>query len=154
MSDDTWIIIPNWDKFQHYKDRDPVWIKLYTELNSRAEWLDLTDAERGLLVTVWVEYARSDGRLRASKIPSSARQKGRKRGLDRLVQAGFLRLRASTPARARARGTAKTPRDRDRDRDRTPKPPLNLKLVCPECGLELKSARRLNEHREVVHATT
>ena len=41
---DGWIVIPNWDKFQHYKDRDPVWIKLYLELNSRDDWRRLTFA--------------------------------------------------------------------------------------------------------------
>ena len=47
---ERWIVIPNWDKFQHYSDRDPVWIKVYTELNSRDEWRQLSYAQRGLLV--------------------------------------------------------------------------------------------------------
>jgi hypothetical protein len=92
---DLYIVIPNWGKFQHYKDRRPVWIKLYTELNSRDDWLELTDAERGLLVLIWIEYARAGGRLRVSRLPSSGRQKGRKRGLERLNDAGFIELLAS-----------------------------------------------------------
>ena len=58
---EQWIVVPGWDKFQHYKDRAPPWIKLYTELNSRADWLGLGVAERGLLCTIWVEYSRSHG---------------------------------------------------------------------------------------------
>ena len=34
---DGWIVIPNWEKFQHYTDRNPPWVKLYTELNRRDE---------------------------------------------------------------------------------------------------------------------
>ena len=29
----------NWDKFQHYKDRDPVWIKLHPELLDNDDYL-------------------------------------------------------------------------------------------------------------------
>jgi hypothetical protein len=92
-----WIVIPNWDKFQHYKDRTPPWIKLYTELNSSDAWLSLTDAERGLLVTIWVEYARSRGDLKASRVPAARAQKNRRRGFERLNDAGFIQLSASRP---------------------------------------------------------
>ena len=95
MTPDLWITVPNWDKFQHYKDRTPPWIKLYTELNSSNAWLDLTDAERGLLVTIWIEYARARGDLRASNVPSCVRQKRRMCSLERLNQAGFIELSAS-----------------------------------------------------------
>ena len=57
---DGWIVIPNWDKFQHYKNRGPVWIKLYTELRDRDEWRHLTLAARGLLASIWIEYAARD----------------------------------------------------------------------------------------------
>jgi hypothetical protein len=111
VSDDPWIIVPSWRKFQHYTDRDPPWIKLYTELGSNDDWLELTDAECGLLVRIWVEYARSRGVLRASRVPAAALQKNRRRGLERLVQAGFIHLSASKPlalAHARARAKKKS----------------------------------------------
>lgn len=92
---DLYIVIPNWGKFQHYKDRRPVWIKLYTELNSRDDWNALTYSERGLLVTIWVEYARAGGRLKVSNVPSIGRQKSAKRGFERLNHAGFIRFSAS-----------------------------------------------------------
>jgi len=97
MSDDPWIVIPSWDKFQHYGNRQPVWIKVYAELNSRDDWLDLSDAERGLLVVIWIEYARSRGHLKSARLPAGVRQKGRRRALDRLVHAGFIALSASKP---------------------------------------------------------
>ena len=54
---DCWIVVPNWDKFQHYNDREPAWIKLYTELNASDDWLDLS-RQNGDVDTVWIEYAR------------------------------------------------------------------------------------------------
>lgn len=104
MSADPWIVIPNWGKFQHYKDRRPVWIKLYTELNSRDDWLELTDAERGLLAIIWIEYARSGGRLRLSTVRALVRSGRHWNGrtiarfmtrIERLNHAGFIELSAS-----------------------------------------------------------
>jgi hypothetical protein len=95
VSNDPWIVVPNWEKFQHYKDRRPLWIKLYTELNSRDDWLELTFAERGLLVTIWIEYARAGGRLRRSKVPAKGPLRHLQRHLERLNHAGFIRLSAS-----------------------------------------------------------
>jgi hypothetical protein len=92
---DPWIIVPNWRRFQHYKDRRPLWIKVYTELNSRDDWCDLTDAECGLLVRIWIEYARSGGRLKLSRLPSVVGQRSRRRQLQRLNHAGFIELSAS-----------------------------------------------------------
>jgi hypothetical protein len=94
---DLWIVVPNWGRFQHYKDRNPTWIKLYTELNSNDEWLNLTDAQRGLLAVIWVEYARSRGRLESAKIPAKARQRSRKRALEALSDAGLIELVDSKP---------------------------------------------------------
>ena len=34
-----WIEIVNWDKFQHYKDRRPVWIKLHLDLLDNDDYL-------------------------------------------------------------------------------------------------------------------
>jgi hypothetical protein len=40
------IQIKNWDRFQHYKDRDPPWIKLYRDLLSAESWVLGTDSSR------------------------------------------------------------------------------------------------------------
>ena len=36
------IIIRNWDKLQHFKDRDPIWIKLYRALRHNRRWRQLS----------------------------------------------------------------------------------------------------------------
>jgi hypothetical protein len=97
--DDTFISVPNWTKFQHYKDRSPSWIKVYTDLNSRDEWLGLTWGQRGLLVTAWLEYARSATHLRSEtlrRLGSSAGSRYFQRDLEALNHAGFLLFPAST----------------------------------------------------------
>jgi hypothetical protein len=110
---DGWIVIPGWDKFQHYADRRPVWIRLYTELRDRDEWRALTLAEQGLLVNIWIEYASSDGLLAFRRFPSRIPQKISRRSLDSLRDAGFIEVSASKPLAIRY----------PRDRDRTPKSP-------------------------------
>ena len=33
------LTIKNWHKFQHYKDRNPPWIKLHYEILTRPDWV-------------------------------------------------------------------------------------------------------------------
>jgi hypothetical protein len=127
VNGDSWIVIPNWDKFQHYKDRDPPWIKLYTELNRRDDWRTLTYAERGLLCSLWTEYCVAGGVLRVSDLGARCGQRVDSRALDSLNHAGFIQLAASKPlALARPRETEKRQRrktpSRSRAKPATPTP--------------------------------
>lgn len=101
---ERWVVVRNWDKFQHYKDREPLWIKVYLELANDEDWCQLSLAARGLLVSLWVEYGASRGILPLGSIAPRIRQKVLKKTLDSLVQAGFIALSASKPlALARSR---------------------------------------------------
>ena len=42
MADAPEITIRNWEKLQHFKDRDPIWIKLYRALRQNRRWRLLT----------------------------------------------------------------------------------------------------------------
>jgi hypothetical protein len=64
MRSDDWIVIPNWDVYQHYKHRDPVWLRDYVRQLANPQWLDLNLAQRGLLWTSRLAYAHHNGRLR------------------------------------------------------------------------------------------
>lgn len=46
--------IKNWKEFQHYKDRDPKWIKLYTKLLNDDEWFSLDPKHAKVLVMLWL----------------------------------------------------------------------------------------------------
>jgi hypothetical protein len=94
---DRWIVIPNWDKFQHYKHRNPTWIKVYTELNSDPNWEALTMHQRGLLVTIWIEHARSRGQVRYEQAQSWVGSGFKHASLEALVDAGFIEVSASRP---------------------------------------------------------
>ena len=131
----SWIVVPNWPKFQHYSDdRALVWIKLYLELRSRDDWRQLSLAARGLLVSIWIEYAASDGQIRTSDLQHRVNHRIPKGSWDSLLQAGFLRLRASKPlalARARARR-----REAEKEKE-TPKPPSTKKTNSRVTGWRL-----------------
>lgn len=93
---DHWIVIPGWEKFQHYRDRTPPWIKNYTSLLQRDSYLELTAAQRSLLHGVWLLYAMGDGQLRVRTL-SVLKLRYRRSDVDALNDAGYLRLRASKP---------------------------------------------------------
>ncbi len=46
--------VKNFEKFQHYKDRSPVWIKLYRSLLRDYEFAQLPDSARGQLLMIWL----------------------------------------------------------------------------------------------------
>lgn len=64
MSQDLWIIVPRWTEFQHYRDRDPKWIKVYNNLLSSDDYLDLSGHRRAVLHGLWLAYAASGCELR------------------------------------------------------------------------------------------
>lgn len=90
----------NWDKFQHYKDRNPPWIKLHRDLLNNKEFMRLPLASKALAPLLWLLASESvDGsfdadidelefRLRLSKDDIS-------KGLKPLIDNGFF-LDAST----------------------------------------------------------
>jgi hypothetical protein len=103
-----WIEIRNWDRFQQYRDRDPIFIKNYVALLHDDDYLGLTGHQRAVLHGLWLAYASSGCQLRVDTA-SLSRQLGLRvssQTLERLNHAGFIRFRASKPlalARARAR---------------------------------------------------
>ena len=101
MSDDGWIVVRNWDKFQHYKKRNPTWIKLYTSIGSDDDFTRLSFGAQGLLVRIWCEYARAHGALSVAQMRRiscrCAAQRSFMRHLVSLNDAGFITILASRP---------------------------------------------------------
>jgi hypothetical protein len=52
------IAIRNWEKFQHYKDRDPPWIKFYRDILTAESWVLGTDSSRLVQVASMLLAAR------------------------------------------------------------------------------------------------
>lgn len=57
--------VKNWERWQSYrKDRgQPPWIKLHREVMRNPEWVQLSDAQRGQLVSIWILAADRNGEL-------------------------------------------------------------------------------------------
>jgi hypothetical protein len=94
----SWIEIPNWERFQHYGlYRRPLWIKNYTMLLHKDDYLDLPVGARGLLHGIWLAYADRDGLLRTSDLNAILKSQTRASTLESLNHAGLLLLSASKP---------------------------------------------------------
>ena len=52
------IVVKNWERFQHYKDRDPPWVKLYRDILSAESWVLGTNDSRLLQLAIIMLAAR------------------------------------------------------------------------------------------------
>ncbi len=52
-----------WQKFQHYKDRAPPWIKLYRDLLDDLDWHELRGEDAKALIMMWIIASENDGAL-------------------------------------------------------------------------------------------
>lgn len=83
--------VVGFDRFQHYGDRKPIWIKLYNSLLDDYDFAQLEDAARFHLVAIWLLASRTN-----NEMPDDARWISRMIGatspvnIDALVSAGFI----------------------------------------------------------------
>lgn len=86
-----YLSVCNWDKFQHYKKRNPPWIKLHCELLANYEFNCLQDASKSHLMLIWLMASQCD-----NKIPNDPTWLQRKLGTEKkpdinlLIEKGFL----------------------------------------------------------------
>lgn len=62
--------IKDWNKFQHFKDRKPTWIKLYRCILDDIEWFNLSDEASKCLIMLWLIASEKDGYLPDIKVIS------------------------------------------------------------------------------------
>jgi uncharacterized phage protein (TIGR02220 family) len=82
--------VKNWEEFQHYKDRNPPWIKLHRGLLDNYEFCSLEDAQKAHLVMIWIHASQNDG-----LVPNDVKFLERKLSVSKLnlrmfVELGFL----------------------------------------------------------------
>jgi hypothetical protein len=86
-------LIRNWGEFQHYKQRNPPWIKLHFATLASEDWVIWDDASRVLAITCMLIASRNDG-----KIPNNPKYLQRVGYLNDLpdfqplVDCGFLQV--------------------------------------------------------------
>ena len=84
------IRILNWEKFQHYRDREPPWIKLHSRLLQNYEFRCLQDDSKLLLILLWLV------RSRVSDVPADPKYLREMTSikhpirLQPLIDAGFI----------------------------------------------------------------
>lgn len=59
--------IRNWKKFQHYKDRNPPWIKLHESVLASADWVMLDNDGRVLAIACMLVAAKNDNQIDTSE---------------------------------------------------------------------------------------
>jgi len=103
------IAIKAWDTFQHYKDRDPPWVKLYRDLLTAESWVLGTDDSRLVQVASMLLAARYRNATPLnyplfSKVASLDLSESRFRtAIDHLVATGFLEIQGdAAPVKASA----------------------------------------------------
>jgi hypothetical protein len=55
--------IRNWEKFQHYKFRNPSWVKLHVQILQSEDWVTLDDASRLLALICLMLAAKHNGHI-------------------------------------------------------------------------------------------
>jgi len=102
-----YIEIANWNKFQHYKERNPPWIKLYSYLLDDDDFDYLPDASKMLYFCLILFASRRDNKIRfdlkwlQKKLPIE--EKLTMKTIQPLIEAGFIERKqdASTPIAGR-----------------------------------------------------
>ena len=89
--------IANWEKYQHYKNRNPRWVKLYIDTFNRPNWISLDDKSKFLLLICLGIGAICDGKVpKCAKTLQKISNLRRKPDLKPLIDIGFLLDDAST----------------------------------------------------------
>jgi hypothetical protein len=92
MTNDYYELI-NWEEYQHYKNRKPIWIKLYQDILTSPTWIFCDDQTKALMVAIMLLAARTNNRVPASlEYIQTAGNLKKKPNLKSLVNTGFMRL--------------------------------------------------------------
>ena len=92
--------IPTWRDYQHYKDRDPPWIKLHFSLMTSPTWVMLDDASRVLAIASMLIASRNHGKVPAD--PAYIKRVAYLSSADftPLLSCGFLKVSSEMLANA------------------------------------------------------
>lgn len=85
--------VRNWTKFQHYKNRNPPWIKLHIEILASEDWVSLDDASKLLAIVCMMIASKNDGHVPDSpEYIQRVAYLDKKPNLKPLVDCGFLEI--------------------------------------------------------------
>lgn len=136
----TYLSVPNWHRYQHYRDRTPVWVKLYVESINDEKLRSLSLEAR----LVWHEMLKLAGTFQ-NAVPNSPEVCANLAGIEtaiwreaveELVKKRLLRVKqtrrgASKPASKLGSAEKEVRRDKERAREAS----SEEQTPCPECDL-------------------
>lgn len=133
-----YLYVKNLEKWQHYKDRTPPWIKLHRDILNDYEFTTLEDHQKAHLMLIWVVASQMD-----NKIPNDpawlARKIGATTDIDTsiLIKKDFLgRYQDASSALAEvyqdAMRETETEGEKEKHKPSIPKPKPVKKLARPE----------------------
>ncbi len=111
----TFLKVRNWEQFQHYKDRNPPWIKLHFALLASEDWVTLDDASKLLAIVCMLVASRNGG-----MVPNNPAYLKRLAYLDTtpnlqpLISCGFLSKVLATASAPQADARPETETDTER----------------------------------------
>jgi hypothetical protein len=83
--------VRKWEDFQHYKQRNPPWIRLHRTLLRDHKFNKLSEAEQWMLVRIWLLASETDNHMAYDeRWVRRAINSARKVPVDKFVQMGFL----------------------------------------------------------------
>lgn len=129
-----YISIKNWEKFQHYKDRSPPWIKLHREILDDYEFSSLSDEAKCHVMLIWVLASQNDNKLPAD--PAWLKKRlgvTSKIDINHLIKHGFLILE---------RSASSLPLEERRDRGETEEIKINAETLSIEHVQEWLDGKR------------
>lgn len=135
MMPEPMLTVKNWDKFQHYKDRNPPWIKLYTDTFHRRDFNRLPDDSKLLALCIWTLAAREASCAKGSipldldwiKMQCGLGPTVTKSSLQVLISQGFVTCDSDMLADCKQDAIPEERRGEKRKREKTP--PADLSLV-------------------------
>lgn len=87
----TFIKVKDFDKQQHYKDRNPLWIKLYNNLLESYEYSQLSDSSKGHLLGVMLLASRCNNKIPNDPVWISQKTSSKSKvNIKELIDFGFL----------------------------------------------------------------
>ncbi len=98
--------VKNWKRFQHYRDRNPPWIKLHFTLLTSSDWVALNDASRVLAIACMLIASRNEGQIDDSPLGLAYIRRvaflNAKPNLKPLIECGFLESASASASAALA----------------------------------------------------
>lgn len=100
------LTVKNFERFQHYRDRSPPWIKLYRSLLEDLTFLALPEAAQAQLVKLWIVASTCENRIPFDRVRIAQRiGAGRRLYLTELIASGWLAILEQDASTKQANGS-------------------------------------------------